>query len=280
VGQPGHQGRAVMEPVTGPTSTGLPACDHFEAELHGPVALLRISRPGKLNALTAAFWPQLRALLDAAAEHPAVRAVVLTGSGDRSFSTGGDIVGFAELDSAAARRDFLDSCLRTFTAIEECRLPVIAAVNGWALGGGCELALACDIVLAAEHAAFGLPEASVGLVPGFGILRAPAVVGRQAAKLMVLAGERLSAQRAYELGLVQQVLPAGELVPAALRLGERIAARAPLAVEVGKRMVNRGVDRGETGYGVEAVAMLYATHDAAEGIQAFAERREPRFQGR
>ena len=271
MGQPGHQGRAVMEPVStepaapGAVPSSLPHGDHFETELHGPVALLRISRPGKLNALTAAFWPQLRGLLDAAAAHPAVRAVVLTGSGDRSFSTGGDIVGFAELDSAAARRDFLDSCLRTFTAIEECRLPVIAAVNGWALGGGCELALACDIVLAAEHAAFGLPEASVGLVPGFGILRAPAVVGRQAAKLMVLAGERISAQRAYELGLVQQVLPAAELVPAALRLGERIAARAPLAVEVGKRMVNRGVDRGETGYGVEAVAMLYSTRRRGRG---------------
>jgi enoyl-CoA hydratase/carnithine racemase len=275
VGQPGDEGGAVVEPVT-----GLPACDHLEAEIHGSVALLRISRPGKLNALTAAFWPQLRGLLDAAAARPGIRVVVLTGSGDRSFSTGGDIEAFAELDGAAARRDFLDSCLRTFTAIEECRLPVIAAVNGWALGGGCELALACDIVLAAEHATFGLPEASVGLVPGFGILRAPAVVGRQAAKLMVLAGERLSAQRAYELGLVQQVLPAGELVPAALRLGERIAERAPLAVEVGKRMVNRGVDRGETGYGIEAVAMLYATQDAAEGIRAFAERREPRFEGR
>jgi enoyl-CoA hydratase len=270
-----------MEPVsTGAVPSSLPPCDHFETEVHGPVALLRISRPGKLNALTAAFWPQLRALLDAAAAHPAVRAVVLTGSGDRSFSTGGDIEAFAGLDSVTARRDFLDSCLRTFTAIEECRLPVIAAVNGWALGGGCELALACDIVLAAEHAAFGLPEASVGLVPGFGILRAPSVVGRQATKLMVLAGERLSAQRARELGLVQQVLPAGELVPAALRLGERIAARAPLAVEVGKRMVNRGVDRGETGYGVEAVAMLYATRDAAEGIAAFTEQREPRFEGR
>jgi enoyl-CoA hydratase len=111
-------------------------------------------------------------------------------------------------------------------------------------------------------------------------VRAPSVVGRQATKLMVLAGERLSAQRARELGLVQQVLPAAELVPAALRFGERIAARAPLAVEVGKRMVNRGVDRGETGYGVEAVAMLYATRDAAEGIAAFTERREPRFEGR
>ena len=218
MGQPGPESRAVMEPVTAPGAE-LPRFDHFETELHGPVALLRISRPGKLNALTAAFWPQLRTLLDAAAEHPAIRAVVLTGSGDNAFSAGGDIEGFAELDGAAARRDFLDGCLRTFTAIEECRLPVIAAVNGWALGGGCELALACDIVLAAEHAAFGLPEASVGLVPGFGILRAPSVLGRHTAKLMVLAGERLSAQRAYELGLAQQVLPAGELVPAALRLG-------------------------------------------------------------
>ena len=209
-----------------------------------------------------------------------MRAVVLTGSGDRSFSAGGDIEAFAGLDGAAARRDFVADCLRTFAAIEECRLPVIAAVNGLALGGGCELALACDMVLAAEHAAFGLPEASVGLVPGFGILRAPSVLGRHTAKFMVLAGERISAQRACELGLVQQVLPAAELVPAALRLGAKIAERAPLAVEVGKRMVNRGVDRGEAGYGVEAVTMLYATRDAAEGIRAFTERREPRFEGR
>jgi enoyl-CoA hydratase len=222
----------------------------------------------------------LRDLLDAAAARPAIRAVVLTGSGDRSFSTGGDIDAFARLGTAAARRDFVADCLRTFAAIEDCRLPVIAAVNGWALGGGCELALACDIVLAAEHASFGMPEASVGLVPGFGILRAPAILGRHTAKLMVLAGERITAPRACELGLVQQVLPGEELVPAALRLGERIAARAPLAVEVGKRMVNRGIDRGEAGYSVEAVAMLYATRDAAEGIAAFAERREPRFEGR
>jgi enoyl-CoA hydratase len=271
-----------MEPVTGPeaASLALPRFDHFDTELHGPVALLRINRPDKLNSLAAAFWPQLRGLLDALAARAAIRAVVLTGSGDQSFSTGGDIAAFGELGNAAARREFVADCLRTFTAIEECRLPVIAAVNGWALGGGCELALACDIVLAAENATFGLPEASVGLVPGFGILRAPAVVGRQVTKLMVLAGERFSARRAYELGLVQQVLPGDELVPAALRLGTRIAARAPLAVEVGKRMVNRGVDRGETGYGVEAVAMLYATRDAAEGIAAFTERREPRFEGR
>jgi enoyl-CoA hydratase len=262
------------------TEAALPPADHFQAELHGPVALLRINRPSKANALTAVFWPQLRALLDALAARDTVRAVVLTGAGDRAFSAGGDIVAFAELDSPTARRRFVDDCLRTFTAVEECRLPVIAAVNGLALGGGCELALACDIVLAAEHASFGMPEASVGLVPGFGVLRAPAVLGRHTAKLMVLASERISAQRAYELGMVQQVHTAAGLLPAALALGERVAAQAPLAVEVGKRIVNRGVDRGETGYGVEAVAMLYATQDADEGIAAFTQRREPRFEGR
>jgi enoyl-CoA hydratase len=162
------------------------------------------------------------------------------------------------------RRDSSPTCLRTFAAIEECRLPVIAAVNGLALGGGCELALACDMVLAAEHAAFGLPEASVGLVPGFGILRAPSVLGRHTAKLMVLAGERISAQRAYELGLVQQVLPAAESCLGRCGSGAKIAER--------RRWRWRSAQGWSTGawtatavYGVEAVTMLYSTRDAARG---------------
>lgn len=274
-----------MEPVTEAGRTGdlvaaLAEFDHFASELHGPVAVARIDRPRKLNSFAGTFWPQLRGLLGTLSACTDVRAVVITGSGDRSFSAGGDIVSFAELDAAAARREFITECLKTFAAVEECPLPVIAAVNGWALGGGCELTFACDIVLAAESAVFGMPEAGVGLVPGFGVLRAPSVIGRQNTKLMVLAGERIGAQRAYELGMVQRVLPEEELLPAAIELGRRIAAQAPLALEVGKRMVNRGVDRGETGYSVEAVAMLYATQDAAEGIQAFSERRRPRFQGR
>jgi enoyl-CoA hydratase len=253
---------------------------HFSVERHGPVTVLRISRPEKLNALTEAFWPQLRELLDAASRDAATRAVVITGAGDRAFSVGGDIVAFGELGTAAARRAFLAECLTTFAAVEECPLPVIAAVNGWALGGGCELALACDIVLAAESAVFGMPEAGIGLVPGFGVLRAASVLGRQWTKLMVLAGERISAQRAYELGMVQRVVPDAELLLVALELATRVAERAPLAVEVGKRIINRGVDRGEAGYAIEALAMLYGTHDVAEGISAFAEQRAPRFEGR
>jgi enoyl-CoA hydratase len=274
-----------MEPVTethrrDDAAAALAEFDHFDTQLHGPVALLRIDRPGKLNSLADTFWPQLRGLLETIAAFDAIRAIVITGSGDRSFSAGGDIASFGELDAAAARRAFVADCLKTFAAVEECPLPIIAAVNGWALGGGCELTFACDIVLAAESAVFGMPEASVGLVPGFGVLRAPSVIGRQNTKLMVLAGERISAQRAYELGMVQRVLPDAELVPAALEIGQRIAAQAPLALQVGKRMINRGIDRGEAGYSVEAVAMLYSTRDAAEGIQAFVDRREPRFEGR
>ena len=176
-----------MDPVT-----ALPHFDHFESERAGPVALLRINRPAKANALTAAFWPQLRGLLDAAAAQPGLRAVVLTGRGDQAFSAGGDIEAFAELDGAAARRDFVADCLRTFAAIEECRLPVIAAVNGLALGGGCELALACDMVLAAEHAAFGLPELHLA-----GVVR---VAGRR------VAGGRVITDR---LGLLRRLTKVG-----------------------------------------------------------------------
>lgn len=252
---------------------------HFRVARHGPVTVLKISRPEKLNALTQAFWPQLRELLGELSRDGITRAVVITGEGDRSFSVGGDIAEFGGLETTAARREFMTECLTTFAAVEECPLPVIAAVNGWALGGGCELTFACDIVLAAENAVFGMPEAGVGLVPGFGVLRAPSLIGRQWTKLMVLAGEQISARQACELGMVQRVVPRDELLPAALEIGDRIAAQAPLAVQAGKRIINRGVDRGEAGYATEALAMLYATRDAAEGFRAFTERRAPRFEG-
>lgn len=246
----------------------------------GPVAVIHLDRPEKLNALTAAFWPQMRDALARLEASGTTRAVVLSGAGDRAFSAGGDIAGFGELEGTAAKRAFQADCLRTFAAIEESPLPVIAAVNGYAFGGGCELALACDLVLASERAAFAMPEAGIGLVPGFGVLRGPAVMGRHWTKWMVLAGERLDAATAERVGLVQKVVAHDALLDEAVAVGERIAGAAPLAVRVGKNMINRGVDRGETGYSLEAVTLLQETADTAEGIAAFTEKRPPRFDGR
>ena len=246
----------------------------------GPVAVIHLDRPEKHNALTEAFWPQMREALAHLEADGTTRAVVLTGAGDKAFSAGGDIAGFGDLDGAAAKRAFQADCLRTFAAVEECALPVVAAVNGYAFGGGCELALACDLVLASNRASFAMPESAIGLVPGFGVLRGPAVMGRHWTKWMVLAGERVDAAQAERIGLVQRVVPHDTLLDEAVALGERIARAAPMAVRVGKQMINRGVDRGETGYSLEAVTMLQETADTAEGIAAFTEKRPPRFEGR
>lgn len=247
---------------------------------HGAVAVVTIDRPDKLNALGVDFWPQLREVLARLATDGTTRAVVLTGAGEKAFSAGGDIAGFGELDGIAARRAFQTECLRTFAAIEESRLPVIAAVNGYAFGGGCELALACDLVLASDRATFAMPESAIGLVPGFGVLRAPAVIGRHWTKWMVLAGERIDAEQAERIGLVQRRVPHDELLDAALAVGERIAAAAPLAVETGKRMINRGIDSGETSWSLDAITLLQSSEDTAEGIAAFTEKRRPHFEGR
>jgi len=247
---------------------------------HGPVALVTIDRPEKLNAMGERFWPELRGVLADLENDGTTRAVVITGAGHKAFSAGGDIAGFAELHGVAAKRAFQVGCMRTFAAVEQSPLAVIAAVNGYAFGGGCELALACDLVLASDRAVFAMPESSIGLVPGFGVLRGPSVIGRQWTKWMVLAGERLEAEQALRVGLVQRVVAADELVETALALGHGVAAQAPLAVRVGKDLINRGVDRAESAHATEAVTMLQGTEDTAEGIRAFVEKRPPRFEGR
>lgn len=247
---------------------------------HDAVAVITMNDPRRLNAMGREFWPDLRDVLTNLESDEITRTVVITGAGDKAFSAGGDIAGFAELTDTRAKRDFQRDCMRTFAAVEESPLPVIAAVNGYAMGGGCELALACDIVLAADTAVFAMPETAVGLFPGFGALRAPEVIGRHWTKLMMLTGERVDATTALSIGLVQRVFPAAELMAAALAMGERIAGAAPLAVAGGKALVNRGVDRGEFEHSTAALTGLHATADAAEGIAAFREKRAPKFGGR
>lgn len=244
------------------------------------IAVLTIDDPAKLNAMGRTFWAEMREALATLEADGRTRAVIITGAGEKAFSAGGDIASFAELADVTAKRAFQQDCMRTFAAVEETPLPVIAAVNGYAMGGGCELALACDVVVAADNAKFGMPESAVGLVPGFGVLRAPSVIGRHWTKLMMFSGERVDAETALRIGLAQKVVPAAELMDAAREIAVRIAGMAPLALATGKNLVNRGVDRGEFDHSTAALTTLHATADAAEGIAAFVGKRAPKFEGR
>jgi enoyl-CoA hydratase len=167
--------------------------------------------------------------------------------------------------------------MSTFAHVEQCPLIVIAAVNGLAFGGGCELALACDIVIASDAATFALPEAALGLVPGFGALRSPDVVGRQMTKFLIATGDAINAQRAFEIGIAQLVVAKDELLSQANAIAARIATRSPLALSVAKRMVNRTIDQASQDYSVDEITKLQASEDRAKGVEAFLTRRIPVF---
>jgi enoyl-CoA hydratase/carnithine racemase len=244
----------------------------------GVVATAVLDRPEKLNAMPRSFWAELRAVLDRADADRDVRVLVIRGAGG-CFSVGGDIAGFGELADAGDRRAYVSEALDALRAVEAFSKPTIAAVHGHALGGGCELTLVCDIVVADTTARFGMPEAQVGLVPGLGVVRGLAHLNLHWMKYLVFTGESLTAEEARLAGLVNVVTEAGGHVAEAERLAGLIARRAPLALAVGKRILGRHADEGYA-HGVDAVAFLQGTADHAEGIAAFAERREPRFEGR
>jgi enoyl-CoA hydratase len=244
------------------------------------VALITMDRPEKLNAMTAEFWADLRAALDLLAADGKTRVAIITGAGERAFSSGGDIVSFTQLKSEAEMRAYQADAMAAFSHVEQCPLIVISAVNGLACGGGCELAMASDIVVAADSAAFGLPEANLGLIPGFGALRGPEVVGRQMTKFMIASGATISAQRAYEVGLVQLIVPRAELIAEARALAMKIAERSPNALAVGKKMINSTIDSRAFQYSVDEITMLQSSADRAEGVAAYLARRKPVFGSR
>ncbi len=261
------------------TPWDLPTVD---VTLRGPAAVLRIQQPGTRNALSSRVLEDLDEALTIAERSDAVRAVVLTGESTH-FVAGADIAEMATKTAWEARA-YAQLGQRLTRRIETSHLPVIAAVNGYAFGGGLELALACDIVLAAEDATVGLPETSLGIQPGFGgTQRLARHVGVQRAKELTFTGRRISGTEAAELGIALEALPRAELLPRAQALVEAIANNAPLAVAASKRSIEQGLDEGiEAGlaYELASSSLLFGTEDQREGMQAFKERRKPEFQGR
>jgi enoyl-CoA hydratase/carnithine racemase len=237
-----------------------------------------LDRADKLNAMDRSFWVELREICSAAGADRNVRAIIFHGAG-RCFSVGGDISTFAGLDDAGARRAFSEECLHTLRMVEEIPKPTIAAVHGYAFGGGCELTMVCDLVVADETAVFATPEVGVGLFPGLGVVRGRAHAGLHWMKYLAFTGERISAQDARLAGLVTTVTEPGGHVAEAERLAGIIATKAPIAIAAAKRILQRGNDDGYA-WSIEAVAMLHGTADQAEGVRAFLDRRTPEFKGR
>lgn len=243
--------------------------------------VLTFTREAQLNALNSATFHELIAAFAELEADPHVQVVVVTGAG-RSFVAGADINEYVDrtlLDYVAFQR----LGRRMYDQVEGLRKPVIAAVNGYALGGGFELVLVADIVIAAEDAQLGLPEAKLGLLPGGGgTQRLSRLVGRNKAKELLMTCDFISAAEAHRLGIVNHVVPAGELMPFTLDLARRICRRAPLAVQMAKQLVNDGLNASLPSAITQEMGMtatLYATDDAREGIRAFLEKRKPAFSG-
>ncbi len=252
------------------------------SERRGAVALLTLDRPDARNALDRATLGALEERIALVERDEAVRAVVLTGAG-RAFAAGADIAQMRAMTPAEAE-SFSRLGHRVFAALEALRVPTIAAVNGYALGGGCVLACSCDWIYASEKARFGQPEVNLGIIPGFGgTSRLVRRVGLAMAKELVLTGAPIAAEEALRIGLVNRVLPPEELLARAVSVGELIASKGPLAVASAKRVMQEGQDVDpRVAYALEqqAFGLVFATEDRSEGISAFLEKREPVFKGR
>ncbi|HET6507006.1 MAG TPA: enoyl-CoA hydratase/isomerase family protein [Baekduia sp.] len=234
-------------------------------------ALVTMNRPDKMNAMSQAFFRELPAALDALDADPGVRACVLTGAG-RAFSAGGDIGDFHALDGVADYRLQVKLALECFLAVERAETVVIAAVNGLAFGGGTELTLACDMAFASTQARFAFKEITLGLMPGYGIVRGPDVMGRAWTHRMALTGDVVAAEQALAIGLVQEVSEPDALVGDALALAARIAANPPDAVAVAKRFTNRHAPAG-IAESIEATAFLQANPETRERVRTFVSRK-------
>src|SRR5882724_780079 len=249
----------------------------------GAIAYVTLNRPKVLNALSKKTWEDLKAAFEDAQDDGAVRGVILTGAGDKAFIAGADISELAHIAAFEAQQSsrFGQGVLNL---IENLGKPVIAAVNGFALGGGCETAMACTIRLASENAKFGQPEVKLGVLPGGGgTQRLPRLIGKGRALQLILSGGMISAQEAYRIGLVNEVVPGAELITRAEAVLQEIFSNAPLAVKFSLEAVNKGLETSQAeGLALEAsfFGLCAGTEDKKEGTQAFLQKRAPQFQGR
>jgi enoyl-CoA hydratase/carnithine racemase len=264
-------------------ATAAPTRENVLYEKKGSIAYVTLNRPKVLNALNKATIAELTEVFEDARDDTAIRGVILTGAGDKAFAAGADIGEMAE-DTPGQAGDKTRQGQRLTTLIENLGKPVVAAVNGFALGGGCELAMACSIRLAVEAARFGQPEVTIGIIPGYGgTQRLPRLVGKGRALRLILTGEMIDAQEAYRIGLVNEIVTAAELISRAEAVLNRIGANAPVAVKLAIEAANRGLDVSlAEGLNIEAslLANCVATEDMKEGVAAFREKRKPKFQGR
>ena len=251
-------------------------------EKHDRVAIVTINRPDKRNALNIKTREEGAALLEELHSDDSVGVVIFTGAGDKAFIAGADIAEFAGRTSITQREVMMGRSL--FTAIDTFPKPVIAMINGYCLGGGCELALACDIRVASETASFGQPEINLGIIPGGGgTQRLTRLIGEGKAMEMILTGEIIDAKTAFNIGLVNQVVPADQLQAKTLELANRIADKSPIALQLAKEAVKiasrSNLDEGLRRE-VDLFALCFSTEDKNEGVSAFLEKRKPAFKGK
>lgn len=246
------------------------------------IATLTFNRPKALNALNISLLDELSHALDAISKDESIRVLILTGAGEKSFIAGADITEINTLSPLGAKQ-FAQIGQNVISALQELAIPVLAAVNGFALGGGCEMALACDFIYASEKAVFGLPEITLGVIPGFGgTQRLPRLIGANLAKEMIFTGKHLTAAEAKEIGLVNKVFAPDELMPAVTATATLIASRGKASLLAAKQTVNQGLNNDlATGLAIErdAFALCLASPDAKEGTSAFLEKRKAVFTG-
>jgi enoyl-CoA hydratase len=252
-------------------------------EKKNAIAYVTVNRPKVLNALNMATMEDLRGAFHDIKNDSSIRVVIMTGSGEKAFIAGADIGELAK-NNAVMAKEYTHKGQSVLNLIENLGKPVIACINGFALGGGCEIAMACTMRLASENAKLGQPEVKLGIIPGYGgTQRLPRLVGKGIAMQLVLAAEMISAQEAHRIGLVNEVTAAGDLIPRAEAIAQKIIANAPLAVQYAMEAVNKGMEMTlAEGLYLEAVlfAVACATEDKNEGTTAFLEKRAARFKGK